>query len=390
MKITARYFFSKLLLLCVSAIFVFISAPAFAEGDETITADSATENAAPKEKFNAGKMILDHIGDSHEWHFFTVGKNTISLPLPIILVSSKGIDMFLANRKPDSVIRLREGIYAAKIGSKYYLIDEGKFSGVVSESDIINRDITKALDKTVGVYDLSITKNVLQMLIALSLMMWIIISAAKKYKTRSGKAPRGLQNAVEVIVLFIRDGVAKPMLGHKYMKYLPYLLSLFFFILINNLLGLFPAAANVTGNISVTATLALLTFILMMFGSKRHYWVHMVTQPGLPFAVKLLLVPIELISNVLVKPFALMIRLFANMLAGHLIVLSFMSIIFIFAAMSVGAGLGASVFSVAFCIFIYCLELLVAGLQAYIFTILTALFISETTADHSHSDEHAH
>jgi len=219
------------------------------------------------------------------------------------------------------------------------------------------------------------------------LMMFVFISVARSYKKiGTSKAPKGIQSVVEVIVIFIRDEVAKPMLGARANKMLPYLLTVFFFIWINNLIGLIPGAANVTGNIAVTATLALLTFILMMVGSKKDYWIHMIKQPGVPGWVLPMLVPIEFISNIIVKPFALMIRLFANMLAGHLIILSFMSIIFVFAAMSVAAGLGASLFSVAFSIFIYFLELLVAALQAYIFTILTALFIGETgvTADEHH------
>ena len=378
----------------LSAVLIMSSQVVRAEGEEPTNTDSTTQNDEPKkEKFNAGEVILDHISDSHEWHFFTVGEHPVSLPLPVFLVSSKGMDFFMSNSIPDSAIYFEtdSGKYQKAFlkGDKYYLLGEGeKFEGVVSASDIVNGTIDKS--KIASVYDLSITKNVLQLLIAFALMMWLFLSVAKKYKTNGDKAPTKVQSAVEVIVIFIRDGVAKPMLGKKYMKYLPYLLSLFFFIWINNLIGLFPAAANVTGNIAVTATLAALTFILMMVGSKRHYWSHMFAPPGVPTAVKFLLVPIELISNILVKPFALMIRLFANMLAGHLIVLSFMSIIFIFAAMNVGAGLGASVFSVAFCIFIYCLELLVAALQAYIFTILTALFIGETTVDHSHHEEKAH
>jgi F-type H+-transporting ATPase subunit a len=189
-------------------------------------------------------------------------------------------------------------------------------------------------------------------------------------------------------VIFIRDEVARPMLGKRADKYLPYLLTLFFFIWINNLLGLIPGSANVTGNIAITATLALFTFILMMVGSKSAYWKHMIAPPGVPVGVLPILIPIEFISNIIVKPFALMIRLFANMLAGHLIILSFMAIIFIFSAMNLFAGAGATIFSVAFSIFIYMLELLVAALQAYIFTILTALFIGETGVEHSHAEEH--
>ena len=378
----------------LSALLIMSPRIVLAEGEETNSTDSATENAEPEKKFNAGEVILDHISDSHEWHLFSVGEKEVSIPLPVILFSSKGLDIFMSGSIHEAPERMmmKDGkeikVQVVMHGGKRYLVEDGKFTKVISDTDAITGEVDQS--KIASVYDLSITKNVMQLLIAFALMMWLFLSVAKKYKTNGDKAPTKVQSAVEVIVIFIRDGVAKPMLGKKYMKYLPYLLSLFFFIWINNLIGLFPAAANVTGNIAVTATLAAMTFILMMVGSKRHYWSHMFAPPGVPTAVKFLLVPIELISNILVKPFALMIRLFANMLAGHLIVLSFMSIIFIFAAMNVGAGLGASVFSVAFCIFIYMLELLVAALQAYIFTILTALFIGETSVDHSHHEEKAH
>jgi F-type H+-transporting ATPase subunit a len=321
-----------------------------------------------EEGFNAGKMIMHHISDSHEWEFFSVKKRdgslwTAGFSLPLFLFTpGEGFQAF-----------------------SYSKIHHGEtYKGFTVDAD---HHLVRADGKKF--YDFSITKNVLQLLIAVSLMLLIFISAAKKYSKAGVKAPRGLQSAVEVLVMFIRDEVAKPMLGERADKFLPYLLTLFFFIWINNLMGLIPGAANVTGNIAVTAVLALLTFILMMVFSKSGFWKHMVKPPGVPPAALIILVPIEFISNLIVKPFALMIRLFANMLAGHLIVLSFMSMIFIFAAMNLAAGIGASVFSIAFSIFIYLLELLVAALQAYIFTILTALFISETgISDHSAEEHH--
>lgn len=322
-----------------------------------------------EEAFNPGKVIIEHISDSHDWHFFSFKKTDGShfeaaIPLPVILYSpSKGLSMF-------SFARFEHG-HAVYDGYK------------VEEGNIVATDGSK-------VYDFSLTKNVIQMMIAVALMLLIFLSVARNFKKYGSKAPRGIHSVVEVIVIFIRDQIAKPLLGEKANKYLPYLLTLFFFIWINNLLGLIPGSANVTGNIAVTMTLALFTFILMMVGSKRHYWSHMAAPTGVPYAVWPILVPIEFISNLIVKPFALMIRLFANMLAGHLIVLSFLMLIFIFSAMSIFAGMGASIFSVAFAIFIYLLELLVCALQAYIFTILTALFISETiaTGGHDHKESH--
>lgn len=323
-----------------------------AQPDDSISEHSGSEG------FDAGAMILDHISDSHEWHFFTIERKdgtefhgSISLPV-ILYTPGVGWNAFSFHKLHHPQVY------------KGFALDE--------EQHIVRTDGKKF-------YDLSLTKNVIQMMIAVALMLLIFLSVARNYKMYgSGKAPRGLTSVVEVIVIFIRDGVAKPMLGERANRYLPFLLTVFFFIWINNLLGLIPGSANVTGNIAVTATLAGITFILMMVGSRKHFWSHMVAPPGVPVAVLPILIPIEFLSNLIVKPVALMIRLFANMLAGHLIVLSFMAIIFIFAGKSLGAGLGASVFSVAFTIFIYMLELLVAALQAYIFTILSALFIGET------------
>ena len=314
--------------------------------------------------FSPGEVIMEHISDSHEWHFFDFESGSgivhASICLPVIIYTpGEGLAVF-------SFKQLHHPPY------KGFTLDE--------EDHIIRTDGEKF-------YDFSITKNVLQMIIATIIMLLIFTSVARNYKKYGVRAPRGLGSAVEVVVLFIRDEIAKPMLGHRANKYLPYLLTLFFFIWINNLMGLIPGSANVTGNIAVTASLAAITFILMMAGSKKSYWKHMIAPPGVPPAVLPILIPIEFISNIIVKPFALMIRLFANMLAGHLIILSFLCIIFIFASMQIFAGLGASLFSVAFSIFIYMLELLVAVLQAYIFTILTALFIGETgLAEHHETD----
>ncbi|MCS6917653.1 MAG: F0F1 ATP synthase subunit A [Chitinophagales bacterium] len=347
------------------ALIAILLFPFWAAAGSTVadTSKAQGHDAAGKKGFNAGDMILHHITDSHEWHFFTIKKKDGSewhakLYLPVILYTpGEGWSFF-------SYHKLHEyGSY------KGYQLDD--------QHHIVRSDGKKF-------FDFSLTKNVAQLLLSLVLMVILFVSVGRRYQHRGTAAPRGLQNAVEVVVVFIRDQVARPLLGHRADYYLPYLLTLFFFIWINNLLGLIPGAANVTGNISVTATLALLTFILMMAGSKRDFWLHMLAPPGVPAGVLPILVPIEFLSNVVLKPFALLIRLFANMLAGHLIILSFMSIIFLFAAMSLAAGIGASIFSVAFSVFVYLLELLVAVLQAYIFTILSALFISETGATHSH------
>jgi F-type H+-transporting ATPase subunit a len=170
--------------------------------------------------------------------------------------------------------------------------------------------------------------------------------------------------------------VAKPNLGAKYEKYLPYILTVFFFILINNVLGLIPGSANVTGNIAFTVIMGLISFVVILFSSNKHYWLHIINPPGVPGWVKIILVPVEILS-VFIKPFALIIRLFANMVAGHIIIICLISLIFIFAGLNVFAGWGTTVFSIAFTIFIYFIEILVAFIQAYIFAMLTAVFVGQ-------------
>jgi F-type H+-transporting ATPase subunit a len=219
------------------------------------------------------------------------------------------------------------------------------------------------------------------------IMLLIMTSVAKKYRRTGTKtAPTGFQNALEPVITFVRDEVAKPNLGHKYMKFMPLLLTIFFFIWVNNLLGLLPGGANFTGNIAVTACLALISFVVMVFNGSRHFWGHLFNPPGVPFGIKLLLVPIEIIS-LFIKPVALMIRLFANMLAGHIITLSIVSMIFIFGGLSKIAGWGFAPVSLAFTIFMFFLELLVAAIQAFIFTNLTAVFLGQAIEEgHGHED----
>ncbi len=345
-----------------------VSLVSAAHGEEETNSTAPTEhNESKKEdgKFNAKKVILEHISDSHEWHFFSYptgdGYKDVALPLPCILYNDvNGFSFFLFNK-------LHHGaIDGYSLNAEHHI---GRSDGE-------------------GFYDLSITKNVFAMMISSILLIWLFRSAAKGYGARPNQAPTGLQNLMEVLVSFVRDEAAKPFLGKKTDKYLPYLLTVFFFIWINNMLGLLPGGANVTGNIAVTTTLALFTFILILTGSRKHYWMHILNPPGIPFGVKLILVPVEILG-IITKPFALLIRLFANMTAGHLIVLSFLSMIFIFGQMSPIAGGGISIFSIAFSTFIYLLEMLVCALQAYIFTMLSSVFISEAIAGGHDHDEHA-
>lgn len=357
------------LLVLVFAVF-FASFNVSAQEEHSATVPSVELHEEAEEKaLDVKKIIFDHVGDAHEWHFFTLGHSHITIPLPVILYSpSKGLSVFSASKFG------HEGHREAYEG--YILNEAGK---IVAEDNS-------------EVYDFSITKNVASMLISVVLLLVIMLNVAKKYKNNGVMtAPTGFQNALEPIITFVRDEVAKPNLGHKADRFMPILLTFFFFIWINNLLGLIPGGANFTGNVAVTACLALITFIVILVRANGHFWGHLLNPPGVPFAIKLLLVPIEIIS-LFIKPVALTIRLFANILAGHIIILSIVCMVFIFGAMSPIAGWGFSPVSLAFSIFMFCLELLVAAIQAFIFTTLSAVFIGQAVDEghHGHEDAHHH
>ena len=234
----------------------------------------------------------------------------------------------------------------------------------------------------------------MSLLVSAFLLLWIFLSVAKSYKNRVGMAPKGLQSFIEPLIIFVRDDVAKTSIGPKYEKFMPYLLTVFFFIFVNNLMGLipiFPGGANLTGNIAICAVLACFTLIIIFANSNAHYWRHIFAMPGVPAWVLIILTPIELLGVVL-RPFVLMIRLFANITAGHIIALAFFSLIFIFGEMSTGAGLGVAVLSVAFTVFMGFMELLVAFLQAYVFTLLSAMYFGAAIEEghHAHDEHHAH
>ncbi|MGH2566414.1 MAG: F0F1 ATP synthase subunit A, partial [Ginsengibacter sp.] len=242
-------------------------------------------------------------------------------------------------------------------------------------------------DITVKIYDLSLTRNVVQMIIALALLVWVMLTIAKRYKKGEGvkTAPKGIQGFMEPIITFIRDDIAKPNLNHKYEKYLPYIQTVFFFILINALVALIPGTANVAGNIAFTMLLSLISFVVILFSSNKHYWKH-IFMPPVPLGVKFILIPVEILG-IFTKPFALMIRLFANMVAGHIVMICLISLIFIFGAMNTMVGYGTSLFSVAFVIFIYFIEILIAFLQAYIFAMLTAVFVGQAFESPHHNEK---
>lgn len=326
-----------------------------------------------EEKFNAGTMILEHIGDAHEWHIVTWKGEHKSIYLPVIIYSpEKGISVFSSSN------------LAHGHEHNGYKLNEKNKIVAVNEDGSINQNAS--------FYDLSITKNVVSLFVSLLLMCIIFISVARSYTTNRNKAPKGLQNGVEAMIIFIRDEVAKPSIGPKYAKYMPYLLMIFFFIWINNLMGLIPIApfgANLTGNIAVTLVLALLTFIITLASSNKYFWQHIFAMPGVPKPVLIILIPIE-IMGLFLKPIVLTLRLFANITAGHIIALAFFSLIFIFGALNEYIGLGVSILSVAFTIFMMLMELLVAFLQAYVFTLLSAIYIGGAVEEHHHEEHHEH
>lgn len=350
------------------------------------TSSFANEEAVTvgAEKFDAGKTIVDHISDSHDWHIMGEGEHSVSVPLPVIVYNKeRGVSMFMSSRFEHG-----HKTYGG------YRIHENHIEAVneMEETDAHTATVNEEL--TAATYDVSITKNVLALLVSVVIMLFIFLSVAKSYAKRKGMAPKGMQSLIEVLVVFVRDEIAKPSIGKKYERFMPYLLTVFFFIWINNLLGLIPImpfGANVTGNIAVTMTLAIITFLITTFSANRHYWRHIFAMPGVPVGVLVLLTPIELLG-VILRPFVLMIRLFANITAGHIIALSFFSLIFIFGEMSTGLGFGVSIVSVAFVVFMSVLELLVAFLQAFVFTLLSAIYFGAAVEEHDldHHGEDAH
>lgn len=328
------------------------------------------QNAHAEESFNPGEMIFDHVLDAHDWHIVTIGHKHISIPLPIIIVDrlEGKIHIFSSSKLAHGHSHL-----GYKLGA---------------EGDLKGKIIRESTSTTNGILDFSITKTVFAIFISAFLMIILFLSIAKSYRTRDDKAPKGLQSALEPIILFVRDDIAKAAIGSKkYMKYMPFLLTIFFFIVINNLLGLlpiFPGGSNVNGNIGVTLVLAVFTFIITSVSASKSYWTHMINMPGVPWWLKfpLPLMPIVEIMGMFTKPFVLMVRLFANILAGHIVILGFMSMIFIFGTINMYLGYGVSIISVAFSVFLFLLEILVAFIQAYVFTLLSALYFGMALEEH--------
>ena len=308
------------------------------------------EATAPQDDF-----IMHHIQDAHEWHFATIGHTHVTLPLPVIIYSSdRGLEIFSSSR-------LKDAHHHPTTYRGYRLSANGK---------LIATDTGRAF------YDLSITKNVAAMLVSVVLLLTLALAAARQYRRRPQTPPRGFWAFLELLICFVRDDIAIPNIGQeKHRRFMPYLLSVFFFIWLNNLLGLLPGAANVTGNISITLVLALFTFLMTNLHGNRHYWGHIFNTPGVPRWLSPIMIPVELLG-LLTKPFSLMVRLFANITAGHIILLSIIGLVFTLKTPLVGA------ISVPFGAFMFLLKLLVAFLQAYIFTLLSAIYFGAAVESH--------
>jgi len=329
------------------------------------------------EGFRADEYFMEHISDSYGWHITEVMGKDITIPLPIILFDQGKLVCFISSKFHQGKAAYRGYALGFTKDSKGKIVklqgNDACFTGTLEPN--------KEYIWSSVFFDISISKNVCSLFISIILLCWIFLSVAKTYKRNPNKPPKGMQGLTEIVILFVRDEIAIPLIGKDvYHKYLPYLLTLFFFILLNNLMGLvpiFPGGANVTGNIAITLILALITFFIVSFSANKNYWIHIVNSPGVPWWLKfpLPLMPFIELIGVITKPFTLMIRLFANMLAGHIIILGFLALIFIFGAISPIAGYLVSPVSIFFYVFMGAIEILVIFIQAFIFTLLTALYI---------------
>ncbi len=326
-----------------------VLAAIFMLGMAVFTTPSFAAENGQEEKLNVSEVILHHVMDDHVWHF----ADGLVMPLPVIVYSQeKGLDFFSSgnffNENHEAV----------------------EYNGYKLEHNHITLNGQSVLD-------LSITKNVAMLFITVAVILYVLLSTASSYKKNVGKAPSGLQSFVEPIIFFVRDEIVKPNIGPKYERYLPYLLTLFFFVFIGNLLGLLPGAANLTGNIAITLVLAVITFIITNVSGNKNYWSHIFWTPGVPLPLRLIILPVEIIG-VFTKPFSLTVRLFVAITAGHIVILALICLAFIFHSYLVGLGASLMV------LFINLIELLVAGIQAYVFTLFSSLYIGLAVEEHDH------
>ncbi|ASS50486.1 MAG: ATP synthase F0 subunit A [Candidatus Fluviicola riflensis] len=334
-----------------------------------------------EEAFNVGKMITEHVTDAHEWHLWGDHHNAVSVYLPIILIDN-GLQLFSSKSFYHSEAKVA---YEKDSVSEHYFVDESGKYGLFKETIYHTKDgglqfNEKGECTNTTPLDFSITKNTLSLFFGAIIILFLMMTTARYYKKNGAVAPKGLAKFMEPMILMVRDIALENIGEKKYKKYIPYLATIFFFIWINNMLGIvpiIPGGANLTGSLSVTFILAIFTLLATLFSANKNYWGHIFMPPGVPIALLPIMIPIEIIG-IFTKPFALMIRLFANMTAGHVIILALISIIFINESLAWG-GL-----SVPMALFISILEILVAFLQGYLFCLLSALFIGNSVEEAHH------
>ena len=340
--------------------------------------DVKLEEAQEAESVDAQKIIFEHLGDRYGWE--VPFNHHVSIPLPVIVWGSDGLHVFSSSRVEHGQVH-QDGNAQFKIADETSP-NKGKVVEIKDGQELKPK------------FDISITKDVFALFISVIVCIWCILSVARWHKNQGMKGPRKMVGAIEFVILFVYDGVIKPTLKNKAQKFAPYLLTVFFFILIMNLLGLiviFPGGANLTGNIAVTLVLAILTFLITNICATKHYWKE-IFNPDVPWWLKwpLPIMPVIELFGIFTKPAALTVRLFANMMGGHMIVIVLTLLIFIFAAMgsTVVTG-GTAVVSIAFSVFMLCIDVLVSFIQAYVFTMLSTLFIALGQEDgHEHKEKH--
>ncbi len=356
---------------------VLTSFTAFAGGEHSPSQDGGQIDT--KDEINA--YIKHHLADSHDFALYSYTNDAnerkhVGFPLPVIVWTSKGLRTFMSSKfhhnDDGHLVVDANGVQLTKIHSKIYELNEG-VTEIAYDADHHATNAHKVLD-------LSITKSVFGILLASLLMFLAFRSLAKSYK--KGAIPTGFARVLEPLVLYVRDEIARPNIGEKhYRKFMGFLLTVFFFIWILNLLGLTPIGFNVTGNIAITICLAVFTFFIIQFSANKDYWKHIFWMPGVPVPMKILLMPIEVLG-MLTKPFSLLIRLFANITAGHAVVMGLIAVAYV-ARETLGTAGGFSV-SLLLTLFISLIEILVAFLQAFIFTMLSSLFIGMAVEEHDH------
>ncbi|MCH5326320.1 MAG: F0F1 ATP synthase subunit A [Duncaniella sp.] len=361
---TTKHIFT-LLALSVMALLLPLGAMAAVSSDE----------GEKQEGVDAQGIIFEHLGDGYGWE--VPFNHHERIPLPVIVWGTDGLHVFSSSRVTHGDL-WRDGNAEFRIAGK-----DSPYKGKVVE--IVDGTEVKPS------VDISITKNVCGVFIAVLLCVWCILSVARWHKTQGVKAPRRMVGAIEFVILFIYDGVIRPTLKEKAPRFAPYLLTVFFFILMMNLLGLiviFPGGANLTGNIAVTLVLALLTFFITNLCATKHYWKE-IFNPEVPWWLKwpLPIMPVIELFGIFTKPAALTVRLFANMMGGHMIVIVLTLLIFIFAFMGPVVTGATAVVSILFSVFMLCIDVLVSFIQAYVFTMLSTLFIA-LGQEEGHAEAH--